>query len=106
MRLRRLGSRNENEREQLWRTLLPDRTVFGQETDIAPAFAVYELTGGNILNVTHRACIRAVSRGGKPVLMIEDIEFAIRAEIEKDGKVFKQLPLNIPDNANYTGALN
>lgn len=102
----RFPTPNEAERVALWQTLLPDPSHFGQEIDLARAFAVYELTGGNILNVIHRACIHAVSRGTQAVLMVEDVELAICAEIEKEGKVFKPLPIGVLEDGGRSAALN
>ena len=99
----RFPTPNERERVALWRILLPGEAHIRQEADLARAFAPYELTGGNIQNVVHRACLRAVSRGGVPTISVDDVEQAIRAEIEKSGKVFKPLALDLHDNTTRSG---
>lgn len=96
---------NEEERREIWEKLFPKNTVFfdkpGSEQQLPNVFDQikhYELTGGNINNIVHFACLRAFERAAKAktsekkvlVIYLDDIISGIRKEMNKEGKPFTQ----------------
>lgn len=53
--------------------------------------ALYELAGGSIINVIHYACLQALGRSKDKLLAHKDLIRGIELEVEKSGKVFRQL---------------
>jgi len=84
---------SQEEREKIWRTLLPEAIRFEDNIDFARVFSAYELAGGSIVNVVHHTCLKAVARGAEATMLIEDVQDSIRMEMEKEGQVFKAIPL-------------
>lgn len=81
---------DEAERKAIWARSLPDR---GDRKTLAARMAAFELSGGSILNVVQHAAIRAVS-AGRDAPDLQDALHGVRREVEKDGKVFRNL---LPD---------
>lgn len=75
------------ERRRIWEGCLPDR---GDRADIAARMAVFELSGGSILNVAQHAALLAVT-AGRDAPDLRDALRGVRREVEKDGKVFRNL---------------
>ena len=80
---------NREERQAIWRSILPDKAQYENNADFSEQFAGYELTGGSIVNVVHSACLTAMAREEDQVIRVDDVNHAIKLEMEKEGKVFK-----------------
>lgn len=78
-----------NEREQLWRSLLPPATEVVDAVDFAALAERFEMTGGYIKNAIVRAAVFA-ARAGRGVTA-EDIWNGAHAEYAEMGKVMPQL---------------
>jgi len=78
----------EGEREAIWRASLPPHAKFEPGIDLPKELARYELTGGNIINAVHHACIESLARNDT-VITVNYALKGIRREMEKEGKVFK-----------------
>ncbi|MBK8195839.1 MAG: ATP-binding protein, partial [Lewinellaceae bacterium] len=83
------------EREQIWRLSFPEAVTFepngsGKPLDMPRIAARYELSGGNIINAVHYACLSAMSRGSS-VVTWESVKMGIQREFAKEGRVFKDL---------------
>ena len=83
------------EREQIWRKSFPDSAGFEEGVDLPAELASFELTGGNIINAVHHACIGALARGRQTITR-DDALKGIRREMEKEGKVFKEVATGRP----------
>ncbi len=81
---------NEEERVAIWRTSLPADARYPRGVDLPALVGRFELTGGNIINVVQHACIAAIARDSD-LITVEDALTGIRREVEKEGKVFKNL---------------
>ncbi|MEP7229793.1 MAG: ATP-binding protein [Ginsengibacter sp.] len=96
---------NADERKCIWMKLFPKEVVFvGKSTedilDIPELVKNYELTGGNINNVVHYACLIAYEkRSNNPyngdcegpsslVVYLDDVLNGIKKELIKEGKPF------------------
>jgi hypothetical protein len=77
----------EAERRDIWRRSLPDR---GDRDALAGRLARFELSGGNIVNVVQFAAIEAIARG-RDAIALEDAVKGIQRELEKEGKVFRNV---------------
>lgn len=80
----------EAERALLWRKLLPQNARFEGVFDAPALLSRFELAGGNIVNVVQHTCLAAIARG-KTELSLHDALKGIQREIEKEGKIFKNL---------------
>ncbi len=80
----------EAERVAIWRKSLPPGIPFEDGLDLPALLGRFELAGGNIINVVQHACIEAIARGSD-VIRLDDALKGIRREVEKEGKVFKNL---------------
>jgi AAA+ superfamily predicted ATPase len=87
---------SEPERAEIIRKSLPGQAKFEKGVDFASLIAKFELTGGNIINVVQHACIEAIARNSD-VIKIRDALKGVKLEVEKEGKVFK----NIIENELY-----
>ncbi|MBV6441945.1 MAG: ATP-dependent zinc metalloprotease FtsH [Saprospiraceae bacterium] len=86
---------DERERESIWRISFPDAVTFesngnGKPMDLPRVAARYELSGGNIINVVHFACLRAAAKKSSMVTW-ESVKMGIQREFAKEGRVFKDL---------------
>ena len=98
---------NSDDRKQIWEKLFPENKSFvdrsgatAQDEIILELIKNYELTGGNINNIVHYACLKAYEkRMGNPyqtdcaerrglVIYLEDILNGIKRELTKEGKPF------------------
>lgn len=98
---------NADERKLIWQKLFPppDQVSFfnnpdsRQPIDIPEKIKGYELSGGNINNIVHYTCLKALERkhrGGnadcppnaKLEIYLEDVVACIRREFAKEGKPF------------------
>ncbi len=81
----------ESERVAIWRKSFPENTQFEKGLEMPDMLGKFELTGGSIINVVHHACLKMLARGPKRIIMLEDVLQGIRREVEKEGKVFKNI---------------
>lgn len=98
---------NSDDRKQIWEKLFPQNKSFAdrygamaQDESILELIKNYELTGGNINNIVHYACLKAYEKRmenphqpdcGKTTdltIYLEDILNGIRKELTKEGKPF------------------
>ena len=86
---RRIGMKVEFERpdrdmrRRIWRRLIPPRMPLGDGVDLS-ALAEADLTGGEIKNAVVNAARRAVTRGNRAHVTMEDFRAALH--METDGK--------------------
>lgn len=85
----------ERERELIWRMSFPEAIHFepnsnGEALDIPKVAARYELSGGNIVNAVHFACLRTTASDSSTVTW-ESVKQGIQREFAKEGRVFKDL---------------
>ncbi len=81
----------EAERVAIWRKSFPENIHFEAGQDLPEMLGKFELAGGSIINVVQHACLKMLARGGEHLLRREDVLQGIRREVEKEGKVFKNL---------------
>jgi len=81
---------DESERVAIWRKSMPDGVTFESGTDLPALLGKFELTGGNIINVVHHICLKAIARKSR-TLVLEDALKGIQRELEKEGKIFKNV---------------
>jgi AAA+ superfamily predicted ATPase len=81
----------ESERVMIWRKSFPENMQFENNLDLPEMLGRFELTGGSIINVVHHACLKMLARGPERTIRIEDVLQGIRREVEKEGKVFKNI---------------
>jgi SpoVK/Ycf46/Vps4 family AAA+-type ATPase len=81
----------ESERVMIWRKSFPENMQFENNLDLPEMLGRFELTGGSIINVVHHACLKMLARGPERTIRIEDVLQGIRREVEKEGKVFKNV---------------
>ncbi|CAN5446987.1 hypothetical protein BH23BAC3_BH23BAC3_07680 [soil metagenome] len=79
-----------HERRRIWETSLPKKMKLGKTLDLEEVAKRYKLTGGNIINVVHRASLQAVSQD-TDTLTLEQVLYGIKREVEKEGKIFSNL---------------
>lgn len=73
------------ERFKIWKDAFTDVPGAPDKGDLRMLAQKYELSGANIINAAHYACLRAAATGKKP-----ELEFAltgIQRELQKEGKV-------------------
>lgn len=79
------------EREAIWRLHIPDKMPVAKDVCLERLALDCPLTGGQIKNAVVAACrtaiLRASKNGGRPKVMVEDIESACKYELE-GGHVF------------------
>jgi AAA+ superfamily predicted ATPase len=81
---------SEEERVAIWRTSLPAHAEYEHGVDLPAQLGKFELAGGNIINVVQHASIEAIARNSK-VMTLKDALKGVRREVEKEGKVFKNV---------------
>jgi ATP-dependent 26S proteasome regulatory subunit len=74
------------EREQLWKSMWPEKVKIEGEGTLEDLARQHELTGANILNIIQFACLKAAQGKQKKVLQ-KDLYTAIRRELTKEGKL-------------------
>lgn len=100
---------NSDERKIIWKKSFPDTIIFRRaptdnsdmEIDIPEEVKSYELTGGNINNIVHYACLKGYERKAanehrhchdkpeKLKVYLEDVLNGIKKEFTKEGKPSK-----------------
>jgi hypothetical protein len=76
------------ERAELWRRALPPPLPVAAEVDLEALAESFELSGGEIRNAVFDAAYRACADGG--VVTDEHLRAGIRAEYEKNGRMFPE----------------
>ena len=76
----------QEERYEIWRRTFPAQIALAGDVDWRHIAARHELTGANILNVTHFCAIEALARQAREV-DLRSLEEAIRREYVKEGRV-------------------
>ena len=76
----------QEERYEIWRRIFPTQIALAGDVDWRHIAARHELTGANILNVTHFCAIEALANQSLQV-DLKSLETAIRREYVKEGKV-------------------
>lgn len=75
------------ERERLWRSMVPPQARVAPDIDFAPLAARYEMSGGYIKKAVLRAAARALARGADAVMTKQDLEQAAQLEYREMGRV-------------------
>lgn len=78
---------SSEERERLWEMSLPENVSLAEDVSLKELAQRYELTGANIVNAIHFACLQQLQEESN-VLKREYIEAGIRKEYRKEGKSF------------------
>jgi AAA+ superfamily predicted ATPase len=86
----------EAERVAIWRKSLPPRARFEPGVDLPALLGKFELAGGNIINVVQHACLEAIARQSTTIRLEEALK-GVQREIEKEGKVFKNILADFMD---------
>jgi AAA+ superfamily predicted ATPase len=73
------------ERFKIWKDAFTDVPGAPTDADLRMVAQKYELSGANIINAAHYACLRAAATGKKPEL--EFVLTGIQRELQKEGKV-------------------
>jgi SpoVK/Ycf46/Vps4 family AAA+-type ATPase len=81
---------DEAERVAIWRTSLPAQAQFEDGLDLPALLGKFELAGGGIINVVQHACLATIARGSA-TLRLSDMLKGIQREMEKQGKVFRNI---------------
>ncbi len=76
----------QEERYEIWRKTFPAQIALAGDVDWRSIAARHELTGANILNVTHFCAIEALARQTAEI-DLRSLEEAIRREYVKEGRV-------------------
>ena len=76
----------QEERYEIWRRTFPEQIALAGDVDWRLIAARHELTGANILNVTHFCAIEALARQTREV-DLRSLEEAIKREYVKEGRV-------------------
>lgn len=77
---------DQEARRLLWKQMLPSEWIKEQEEELLYRASEVELSGGSIINVVQR-CALQLYRTQKNILTQEILEYAIRKEHEKEGKI-------------------
>ncbi len=81
----------EAERVAIWRKSFPENIQFDNGFDLPEILGRFELAGGSIINAVHHASLKMLARGPERIILLEDVLHSIRREVEKEGKVFKNV---------------
>ena len=76
----------QEERYEIWRRTFPEQIALAGDVDWRHIAARHELTGANILNVTHFCAIEALAKQTREV-DLRSLEEAIKREYVKEGRV-------------------
>ena len=76
----------EPERLALWKNNIPAKIKLDKSIRLEEIARQYEVTGANIVNVVHYACLKTIARNSK-VISQTDLLNGIQKEFEKEGKM-------------------
>ena len=74
------------DRLRIWRKIVPNHVSLEDHVNLGTLFQRHELTGSNVANIVHYACLQAINRG-ENVLRFSDIQLAIDREYRKEGRL-------------------
>ncbi|MDO9242147.1 MAG: ATP-binding protein, partial [Methylicorpusculum sp.] len=75
------------ERAEIWRKTFPAQIRIHKDLDWDKVASRYELSGANILNITHYCALQCLA-GDVLMIDLNRLETAIQRELIKEGKVF------------------
>ncbi len=78
---------SETDRAIIWKKSFPHHISFNNNIDVPEAVKKYELTGGNIINIVHYSCLKALEKQGNEIFL-DDVLNGIKRELHKEGKPF------------------
>ncbi len=78
---------SETDRATIWKKSFPHHISFNNNVDVPEAVKKYELTGGNIINIVHYSCLKALEKQGNEIFL-DDVLNGIKRELHKEGKPF------------------
>jgi len=81
---------DENDRAIIWKKSFPAEIGFYSDINVPELVKRYELSGGNIINVVHYACLKAIEKE-EGVIYLEDVVKGIKREMHKEGKPFANI---------------
>ncbi len=84
----RFPAPEQEEREELWRRMLPPEMAFAADVDLPDVARRFSVTGGFIRNAVIRASLIALHDGaGRPVLQRAHLVQAVQEELEEAGRL-------------------
>lgn len=75
------------DRRRIWEKSFPENVNFEKNLKFEEIARKYKLTGGNIINVAHRASLQALSQKSETITL-QSVLHGIKREVEKEGKIF------------------
>jgi hypothetical protein len=75
-----------DERLAIWRIALPDESWLEPGICLPDLAQQYEINGANIMNIVQYACLKAIARNEKQILLVDIME-GLRKEYVKEGKI-------------------
>jgi ATP-dependent 26S proteasome regulatory subunit len=73
------------QRARLWAQSFPEKMSLEERVSLKDIASKYEMSGGAIMNVARYAALAALKREN-PVILLKDMQLAIRKEFGKEGK--------------------
>jgi len=86
----RFSMPSQTERRQIWLSSMPRDPAPSDPEEFATSLARFELSGRSIVGALQFAALTALD-AGSPVLRYEDAAEGVRREMEKEGRVFRDL---------------
>ncbi len=81
---------DENDRATIWKKSFPSHIGFKNDVNVPDLVKRYEMSGGNIINVVHYACLKAIEKE-EGIIYLEDVVKGIKREMHKEGKPFANI---------------
>jgi SpoVK/Ycf46/Vps4 family AAA+-type ATPase len=78
------------QRLELWQRSLPENAILGENISLEEFAAEFEITGANILNIIHYACLKQLETGS-PTLEYEYLIDGVRREYTKEGRLISSM---------------
>jgi AAA+ superfamily predicted ATPase len=77
----------ETDRAIIWKKSFPHHIGFSNDVDVPEYVKKFELSGGNIINIVHYACLKALEKQ-RGEIHLDDVLSGIKREMHKEGKPF------------------
>lgn len=77
---------NYEQRLQLWQRSLPEDIILGENVNLEDLAYQYDITGANIINIIHFACLRQLEKGADKLEHVFLMD-GVRREYEKEGRL-------------------
>lgn len=77
-----------DQRLELWQRSLPPNVVLGTDVSLEEFAYQYDISGANIINVIHYACLKQLENAS-PTLEYQYLLDGVRREYEKEGRLIK-----------------